>query len=378
MGASSMVVDATGLRFEVGGALLCALVFFYAYRQSRIVYFGLWALAWAMGAVGAIPGYELLEQQTWPWLVAYALIECALVLALVAAATRPLTTTDGPAARYVPALLRFSALFPLLFAALYSGWPSRLEGYHTAQALVLAAVFVYHTVTLRKSGGIGARAFRFSLLLLAAAPVWGRAVDHPANYDFALDCVIAIAALATWGESQADRIRDLVIELDHARRGNASRADLDRLTGLLNQSALSARIETSAAFDGAVAVCDMDAFKEINDRYGHLVGDEILRHVGHLLQSSIRPEDEAFRWGGDEFVVIFHQQLEGVASARMAAIEARLHGFQVRGAGVLPISFSWGTADGEGHPLRETLDEADRKMYQHKRSRAIGARATST
>jgi diguanylate cyclase (GGDEF)-like protein len=107
------------------------------------------------------------------------------------------------------------------------------------------------------------------------------------------------------------------------------------------------------------------------------VGDEILRHIGHLLQASIRPEDEAFRWGGDEFVVIFHSQPPGVAEARMAAIEARLREFQVRGAGVLPISFSWGTADGQGRPLREILDEADRKMYHHKRSRAIGLRATS-
>jgi diguanylate cyclase (GGDEF)-like protein len=364
MSPASIVLDRAGLFFEIGGALLCALVFSYVYRQSRIVYFGIWALAWAAAAVAVTPGYELVERQTWLWFAAYALAECAFGVALLAAA-RPLMRAAV-------------AALPVLAVALYSGWPARLEGYHTAQALVIGAAYLYHVVTLRERGRISARLFRFSLLMMAAAPLWGRAVDHPAYYDFALDCLLAIAALATWSESQADRIRDLALELDHARRGNSSRADLDRLTGLLNQSALSTRLETSAAFDGAVAVCDMDAFKEINDRYGHLVGDEILRHIGHLLQSSIRPEDEAFRWGGDEFVVIFHQQPHGVAGARMAAIEARLHGFQVRGAGVLPISFSWGTADGQGRSLRETLDEADRKMYQQKRSRAIGMRATTT
>jgi diguanylate cyclase (GGDEF)-like protein len=365
MSPSSIVVDAAGLRFEIGGALVCALVFLYVYRQSRIVYFGFWALAWAIGGVAALAGYELAEQQTWAWFGAYAAAEGAFVLALVEAASLPLAAAA-------------CATLPVFAAALYSGWPGRLEAYHTTLAVVLGAAYFYHAVTFRKSRGIGARAFRFSLLMLAAAPIWGRAMDHAAYYDFALDCVVALAALATWSEHQADRIRDLATELDHVRRGNGNRADLDRLTGLLNQSALSTRIETSTAFDGAAAVCDMDAFKEINDRYGHLVGDEILRHVGHLLQSSIRPEDEAFRWGGDEFVVIFHQQRQAVASARMAAIEARLRGFQVRGAGVLPISFSWGTADGEGRPLRETLDEADRKMYQQKRARAIGVRATST
>ena len=62
----------------------------------------------------------------------------------------------------------------------------------------------------------------------------------------------------------------------------------------------------------------MDNFKDINDRYGHLAGDEILRNIGHLLQASIRHEDEAFRWGGDEFVILFHNQRPEVARKRMA------------------------------------------------------------
>jgi hypothetical protein len=53
----------------------------------------------------------------------------------------------------------------------------------------------------------------------------------------------------------------------------------------------------------------------------------------------------------------------------MAEIEARLRDFRVRGFGVLPISFSWGTAEAYGRPLRDALDEADRNMYTLKRSR---------
>ena len=146
--------------------------------------------------------------------------------------------------------------------------------------------------------------------------------------------------------------------------------DLDRLTGLLNQAALSQRVEEPEGFDGVVVVCDMDNFKDINDRYGHLVGDEILRNIGNLLQSSIRHEDEAFRWGGDEFVVMFRNQRAAVAMRRMADIESRLRDFRVRGLGVLPIRFSWGAADTEGRVLRDALDEADRNMYTVKRSRA--------
>jgi diguanylate cyclase (GGDEF)-like protein len=134
-------------------------------------------------------------------------------------------------------------------------------------------------------------------------------------------------------------------------------------------------MESRGGFDGVVAVCDMDNFKDINDRYGHLVGDEILRNIGHLLQSSIRHEDEAFRWGGDEFVILFSNQHNDLARSRMAEIEARLRDFRVRGYGVLPITFSWGTAEGQGRPLRDAVDEADRNMYTLKRSRAQTARA---
>jgi diguanylate cyclase (GGDEF)-like protein len=153
------------------------------------------------------------------------------------------------------------------------------------------------------------------------------------------------------------------------RRIRALNRDLDRLTGLLNQSALFKRMEDTAPFRGVAAVCDMDEFKEINDRYGHLVGDEILRAVGHLLRTSIRPEDEAFRWGGDEFVVLFHNGDPGIATSRMREIAGRLRGFRVRGHGILPISFSWGTAEDGGRTLREVVDDADRKMYELKRGR---------
>jgi diguanylate cyclase (GGDEF)-like protein len=117
-------------------------------------------------------------------------------------------------------------------------------------------------------------------------------------------------------------------------------------------------------------VGDVDNFKDINDSYGHLVGDEILRNVGSLLLASIRHQDEAFRWGGDEFVILFLNQHESVANKRMEEIQARLREFRVRGFGTLPIAFSWGTSAATGRTLRDALDEADRRMYERKRSRA--------
>ena len=188
------------------------------------------------------------------------------------------------------------------------------------------------------------------------------------RFDTAAALLSGALFLALWIHSLRSAGR-LKREIQRLEKEGLARLDEDRLTGLLNQYALASRVDGNTGFRGVVAVCDMDRFKEVNDRYGHLVGDEILRNIGNLLRTSIRQEDEAFRWGGDEFVILFHNQDRGVAEHRMAAIEERLRGFQVRGYGALPISFSWGTAECEGRLLREALDGADKEMYACKRRR---------
>ena len=284
-------------------------------------------------------------------------------------------------------VLRLIAILPIFVALVYAfGWYSHVEGYEVTEALAVATAYIYNFVLLGRLAGRGGRAFRLALLVLAAAylakagltvylvhlgaaPAWARRLLYETHYDFILNSVLAYCAMAMWGETEMDRLRDLSGEIDHLRRESQQNFALDHLTGLLNQAALARRVEEPSPFEGVVAVCDMDNFKDINDRYGHLTGDEILRNIGHLLHASVRQEDEAFRWGGDEFVLLFHNQRLAVADKRMAAIEARLRDFRVRGVGVLPISFSWGTAEAQGRALRDALDEADHNMYALKRQR---------
>jgi diguanylate cyclase (GGDEF)-like protein len=391
MDPSSPVVDLTSFIIQEIGALLFAMVFLFLYRQSQVVYFGLWSIAWVLRSLAAIFGYELLRMADSRWLAPYAIFEFAFAIVLVAAARAGFAS----GLKDWRTVLRLISILPIFVALVYAlGFYSRLEAYHASHALVLCFVYLYNFLMLRKNAGLGARVFRFSLFLLAAAflehaiillylynagaaPAWARYLHHETYYDLILHCVLAFAAMAMWSESQIDRIRDLSGELDHLRREVQNSLDLDRLTGLFNQAALAARVESSGQFAGVVTVCDMDNFKDINDRYGHLVGDEILRNIGNLLRSSIRHEDEAFRWGGDEFVVLFHNQQASVAAKRMTEIEDRLRDFRVRGFGVLPISFSWGTAEAQGRSLREALDEADRSMYALKRARATGERSSA-
>jgi diguanylate cyclase (GGDEF)-like protein len=387
MDPSSPVADITAFFVQEIGALLFAMVFLFLYRQSRVVYFGLWAIAWILRFLAAFFGFELFQTHSAAWLAPYATFEFAFAIVLIAAARAGFASSI----KDWQTVLRLISILPIFVALVWAlGTYSGLEAYHASHAVVMGVVYFYNFFTLRKTSGLGSRIFRFSLLVLAAAffehaviflylynkggaPAWAIYLHHETYYDFMLHCVMAFAAMAMWSESQIDRIRDLLAELDYMRRERKQSLDLDRLTGLLNQAALARRVEEPQEFEGVVAVCDMDNFKDVNDRYGHLVGDEILRNIGNLLQASIRHEDEAFRWGGDEFVILFRNQFAEVASKRMAIIEARLREFRVRGLGVLPITFSWGTADARGRALREALDDADRSMYALKRARSGAA-----
>ena len=384
MDSSGPVADLTAFLIQEIGAALFGLVFFFLYRQSKVVYFGLWAIAWCLRLLAAFFGFELQRYMHSGWLAPYATFEFAFVIVLIAAA-RAGFASSMKEWRTVVRLIAISPIFVALVWAI--GQISGLGAYHATHALALGFVYLYNFFMLRKTAGAAARIFRFSLLVLAAAffehafifvylfnrgsaPAWALYLHHESYIDFMLHCVLAFSAMAMWSESQIDRLRDVMNEADFLRRERRQTIDLDHLTGLFNQAALARRVEEAEPFDGVVVVCDMDNFKDVNDRYGHLIGDEILRNIGNLLQSSIRHEDMAFRWGGDEFVILFRNQRTDIAGRRMAGIESRLREFRVRGIGILPITFSWGTADSQGRALREALDEADRNMYTLKRSRA--------
>ncbi|MFB3828089.1 MAG: diguanylate cyclase domain-containing protein [Bryobacteraceae bacterium] len=337
--------EAVPVFLGTAGASLFGLAFLFLWRQSGVMYFGLWGTAWAMeaAAITLAPGV---------W--ASRALEVAAAVVLAGAARVGFKTPAQPWRRALAGLLAV----PLFLAVLY--W----FGWQAAHSGLLSAVLLYNLATLHTDLGLGGIVFRAALLASAVWP-W---LPYGAAFAFTTYSVLAFSAMALWMESMDRRARQLDEQLDRVQRENARNMDLDRLTGLLNRAALERRLE-EAKFGGVVAVCDMDDFKEINDRYGHLAGDDILRNIGHLLRASIRPEDEAFRWGGDEFVLLFHNQQRAVAQRRMGDIEARLREFRVRGHGVLPITFSWGTAETGGRSLRQVLDEADRDMYAFKRKR---------
>jgi diguanylate cyclase (GGDEF)-like protein len=260
--------------------------------------------------------------------------------------------------------------------------PPRFSGLHAAiLALIYGYSFFRIGVGTSMKRGVGGKMLRFTLACLcvqylARASVYFFAVSGtqvawmaPLQWmsvnELVAQTLLAFSAMAMWIQTQEDSIAQLRSELDSLEKTTAGTSELDHLTGLQNRLALERHLEES--FSGVVTVCDLDYFKEINDRFGHLVGDEVLRSVGHLIRKSIRAEDEAFRWGGDEFVVLFRNQHLNIAQGRMAALEVRLTAYRIRGYGLFPLGLSWGAAESAGRLLQPVLEEADMQMYEYKR-----------
>jgi diguanylate cyclase (GGDEF)-like protein len=148
----------------------------------------------------------------------------------------------------------------------------------------------------------------------------------------------------------------------------------DPLTGLAARDQLMAElVRLLGRRDGRVVelvMLDLDRFKEVNDRYGHLVGDEVLTSVADRLLATVRPQDMVCRWGGDEFIVVLDdpgEELSGAVCARIAeALQMPVH----TRAGDVAVSFSCGVVRGRaGDGPSDLLDRADRQMYQEKRRR---------
>jgi diguanylate cyclase (GGDEF)-like protein len=82
-------------------------------------------------------------------------------------------------------------------------------------------------------------------------------------------------------------------------------AQRDPLTGLHNRRYLDDILNANVDSQGAIAMVDIDHFKEVNDTYGHKTGDEVLKQVTSLISKNVRPGDVVARFGGEEFVIFF-------------------------------------------------------------------------
>jgi diguanylate cyclase (GGDEF)-like protein len=155
------------------------------------------------------------------------------------------------------------------------------------------------------------------------------------------------------------------------------RARIDALTGLNNRAAMDdALIAATSAFKRtgqslALLMIDLDHFKEINDTYGHGVGDDVIRKVGASIRAGRRPYDIACRFGGDEFGVILAQSETAAAEKISKRILDKINQIKIRAGGdEIEVACSGGLASAAGLPSgfepADLLKAADKALYSAK------------
>jgi len=157
--------------------------------------------------------------------------------------------------------------------------------------------------------------------------------------------------------------------LEVARLSQLSQAD--PLTGALNRRGLDLLFPEG---DGAmpvptsVVMCDVDRFKRINDEYGHVIGDEVLKRVAQLLQSILRTGDAVVRYGGEEFLLVLPRVSLTVAGRVAERARSAIESGGLVAAGVeIKVTISLGVAERLDRELRtDLLARADAALYRAK------------
>jgi len=116
-------------------------------------------------------------------------------------------------------------------------------------------------------------------------------------------------------------------------------------------------------------VCDLDGFKQVNDRFGHLEGNKVLRLVSEALRSRCREYDYVARMGGDEFVLLLPGSDHRSIQARIAELRQIAIGTGMPAASGISMSIGEAYYPDDGADAEELLAEADKRMYKSKHLR---------
>ncbi|HLY47645.1 MAG TPA: diguanylate cyclase [Solirubrobacteraceae bacterium] len=179
-------------------------------------------------------------------------------------------------------------------------------------------------------------------------------------------------ALASVAERESELGR-LNRQLAHLNRRLIDDSRRDPLTGVSNRRALAGDLDAldrtpHADQSLAFALCDADRFKAYNDRFGHLAGDEALRMIAGTIRGVLRAGDAAYRYGGEELLLVLRDvgidEAFAVAERVRAAVEETAFPHPDSDAGVLTVSI--GVTAGEGDSSR-LIERADAALYEAKR-----------
>ena len=186
-----------------------------------------------------------------------------------------------------------------------------------------------------------------------------------------------VGKMAEEGEQSISQLRAEVANYRQKLEQAEKRGTVDALTGLVNRREIEARIEDRILWKRAfcLAIVDLNGFKQINDVYGHMAGDDVLRQFSDELKSQFRPVDVVGRWGGDEFVIVVDSDLED-ARIRLDRVRQWAFGHYTVSTGKDTVQVYLGASIGIAEYDRqesavELMARADERMYAEKKVKSM-------
>lgn len=178
--------------------------------------------------------------------------------------------------------------------------------------------------------------------------------------------------------ASGERIIKLEEQLIKARHQMETLAMQDGLTGLLNRRAIEEHALTEINLAKrkcqplSIILMDIDHFKNINDQYGHTVGDHVLRQLAEILPKNLRQYDRIGRWGGEEFIVVLPDteisEAVTIADRMRVTTSETMLSFENGKQHTVQISLGVACISGTYPPLERLVHAADLAMYQAKQT----------
>lgn len=270
-------------------------------------------------------------------------------------------------AQWLPVLAKFRLMTAVISSVIAASMLDTGYGYGVAGLVVIILTGPYTAIDSRDL-------MKANVLLIALLMPVVIAVS-PTQFDTIGTAVFVLLAIAV------SSLLGRVLETSH-RRAFALELELhrdartDALTSLANRRAMQerGRVELKLAkrtgVNVSVILCDLDRFKNINDRYGHEAGDAALVRVASVLKGALRESDALGRWGGEEFIAVLPATHAAGAREVAERMRAAIEGIVFPGiAERTSMSLGVATSDQIDDPVDEwdlLMKEADRRLYRAK------------